>query len=130
MNHSTTRPFVIGLILAASAAAAPAAAQENAKIVVLRGNASETVDTSQAAAEGIPVLRGKTAETQAEAQLPPLLLPQAQTATGWQVIAGRKLWLVNFDQDRLIGCELKQTIQVGVEVIECIARRLPRSARF
>jgi hypothetical protein len=58
------------------------------------------------------------------------MLPQAQTATGWQVIAGRKLWLVNFDQDRLIGCELENTIQVGVEVIECTVRRLPRSARF
>ena len=130
MKHPTALRLAFGLMLGAMTAAAPAAAQENAKIVVLRGNASETVDTSQATAEGVPVLRGKIAETQTDAELPPLMLPQAQTATGWQVIAGRKLWLVNFDQDRLIGCELEQTIQVGVEVIECIVRRLPRSARF
>ncbi len=67
----------------------------------------------------VEILRGSVA--------PPV--PRIEPGAGADeriVIAGERLWLVDEAGDRLTGCRLVNTIDVGRQAIRCTERRLPR----
>jgi hypothetical protein len=68
------------------------------------------------------ILRGSVAPP------PPAIEPAAGPAAPTP-IAGERLWLVDQDRRKLIGCRLVNTSQVGGQYIRCTERRLPRDAR-
>lgn len=49
------------------------------------------------------------------------------TATGTQVEAGRRLWLLDRERERLVACSVRGTGIVGRRAIRCVRSRLPDS---
>lgn len=49
------------------------------------------------------------------------------TATGTQVAAGRRLWLLDRERERLVACSVRGTGIVGRRAIRCVRSRLPDS---
>jgi hypothetical protein len=47
------------------------------------------------------------------------------TTTDTQVVAGRRLWLLDREQERLVACSVRGTGIVGRRAIRCVRSRLP-----
>ncbi len=74
-----------------------------------------------AAEPDVLVLRGRPGS-------PPPAVPMAAPAAPTP-LAGDRLWLVDRDRGRLVGCRLERTTQVGERRIRCAERTL-RAARL
>lgn len=103
-------------VLWAAWAAGPAIAQTGG-VTVLRGGASETVVTAQAAAGAIEVLRGT-----AVASRPPAERRSRATRGPTLVAAGETLWLSDARTGRLIACWVGGSSVAGRSAIRCAAR--------
>lgn len=64
------------------------------------------------------ILRGSVAPP------PPVVEPAGGPAER-RLVGGDRLWLVDEGARTLTGCRLVNTINVGVQAIECTTRRLP-----
>jgi hypothetical protein len=81
---------------------------------------------------GIAVYRGPAANPQApiavyrgSAAPPAYLAPPAPAALPAQAVGGRRLWLIDPEDDRVTACGVGGTGIVGERVIRCVKRRLP-----
>ncbi|MFQ5776127.1 MAG: hypothetical protein ACE5GS_16530 [Kiloniellaceae bacterium] len=114
---------IAGMALAAGAIALlsvpdAAGAASRDVVTVHRGAAVETLGpgTPGAAPAGaVEVVRGA----------PLVTAPAAPAAAAVRALAGRTLWLVDREQDRLTACHLRDSTQVGRRVVRCWSRPLP-----
>ncbi len=72
--------------------------------------------TALAAEPDVSVLRGRPGP-------PPAAAPSAAPAPV-TLLAGERLWLVDRDRGRILGCRLERTTQVGERRIRCAERTL------
>jgi hypothetical protein len=99
-------------------------APASALLVVLLAAGGAANGQSAEAPTALPVpeiLRGSVA--------PPPAVEPAAGPTAPTTIAGERLWFVDDARQKLIGCRLVNTSQVGGQYIRCAERRLPRDAR-
>ena len=120
------KSIVMALVLLAGALAAtsPAMAQSTAP-TVFRGVNDADVDTKTKARAGhrsVAVVRG-------DGVMATGIIGPADSG-GVQVVAGRRLWFVDFDQETLTNCNLENTIYVGRRVIRCRTRELPDGSLY
>lgn len=66
------------------------------------------------------ILRGRPADGERPARASP-----APAAVPRGVVGGGRLWLVDPASERLTGCALERTTQLGVRRIRCTTRDLP-----
>jgi len=124
--------LVVALLLAPSVSA-PAAdgatslqspqPPRSGKVAVYRGGtAASGVAASGAAARGaaapVRIFRGSAAP-------PGYLTRPAVSAPAAEPIGGERLWLIDRARDRLVGCKLARTVDVGRNAVRCADRRLP-----
>jgi hypothetical protein len=75
-----------------------------------------------AAAPAPTILRGSAVEPAAARAAEPAL-------QGWQIVAGKRLWLVDPETAEVRSCVNRDTSTVGVREIECTSGELGRHAR-
>lgn len=112
--------MAVALLAGALAAASPAMAQSTAP-KVFRGIA-DTGAKAQAGHKSVAVVRG-------DGVMSTGIVAPVETG-GLQVVGGRRLWFVDFDQETLTNCNLERTIYVGRRVIRCRTRSLPDGSLY
>lgn len=116
--------MALALFAGVSAASLPAMAQSTAP-TVFRGVHDADADTktkAQADHRSVAVVRG-------DGVIATGIVAPADTG-GVQVVGGRRLWFVDFDQETLTNCNLENTIYVGRRVIRCRTRTLPDGSLY
>ena len=68
------------------------------------------------------ILRGSVAQRQPAAEV-------ELTAPSWQIVAGRRLWVVNPATEDVRTCAVRDTTQVGVQEIRCLSGSTSRYRR-
>jgi len=98
-------------------AASPLAAEAAGEPVKLHRGASVTTVTP--GSQALEVGRGPAVQ---------ISVPVSKTtaAAPLQLVAGRRLWLVDSEAGRVHVCTLRATTQVGLDAIRCSVRDLPR----
>lgn len=111
--------YAVALLLFV-AAGSPASAHE---VTVHRGADVKTAFGPTAPAGATVVARGAAINPRTAAGQG---IVAARTGSAVPIVAGERLWLVDTAADRLTVCTLRNTADVGREVIRCRHRRLPR----
>ena len=112
--------MALALLAGALAATSQATAQSTAPTVFRGVNDADT--KARADHRSVAVVRG-------DGIMATGIIAPADTG-GVQVVAGRRLWFVDFDQETLTNCNLENTIYVGRRVIRCRTRELPDGSLY
>jgi hypothetical protein len=105
----------VGLALTAALPAGPAAAQPEPPST----SSSRMIIMGEVAAERsaqVTILRGSA--------IGPKPLPEPPPDQ-WQLLAGKRLWVVNPATGELVNCRARNTSTVGLRVVGCTTGQLP-----
>jgi hypothetical protein len=120
MRYLAATAAALGFVALALTPIGPVeAAEEDATPHLLTANELGAPDRS---GDAPVVLRGSAASPKPAAEVRP-------SAAGWQIVAGRRLWLVDPATKDLRTCAVRDTTQVGVQEIRCLSGSAGRFRR-
>ena len=119
MRYPAAAAAAVGLVALALAPIGPVEAAEDATPHLLTAEELSAPDQPR---DAPVILRGSAVDRKPAPEVRP-------SAARWQVVAGRRLWLVDPVTKDLRTCAVRDTTQVGVKEIRCLSGSAGRFRR-